>query len=129
MSTPNILSIKSRLSNLLYGYPNYFNYMIERDERSNQELPVDHINPIGFLELRHILARSGFWIEQVTTNHYQKRYSLLYRLIKALVQTRGRSSARDSARGGVRRQLLSDEILFGENLIIVARKLERGRIS
>ncbi len=123
LSTPNILSIKSRLSNLLYGYPNYFNYMVEGDSRSNQELPVDHINPIGFLELRHILVRNGFSIVCVTTNRYQKRHSLLYWLIKVLLHTRGRSSGRDLARAEVRKLLLTNEILFGENLIIVAKKL------
>lgn len=80
LSTPNILSIKSRLSGLLYGFPNYFHYMIERDSRSPQELSVDHINPIGFLELRRILARNGFFIERITPNRYQKKYSLWYRL-------------------------------------------------
>ena len=123
LSTPNILSIKSRLSGLLYGFPNYFHYMIERDSRSPQELSVDHINPIGFLELRHILARNGFFIERITPNRYQKKYSLWYRLIKVFIYTRGLSATRDLAKGEVRRQLLSDEILFGELLIIVAKKL------
>ena len=41
LTTPNILSLKSRISTLLYGYPNYFSYMVERDQ-SGRELAVDH---------------------------------------------------------------------------------------
>ena len=77
LTTPNILSIRSRLSYLLRGYPNYFTYMVQRDSRSTEERPIDHINPIGFLELRHILARCGFNVRQVAANRLQKRSSVV----------------------------------------------------
>ena len=60
ITTPNILTIKSRLSYLLHGYPNYFHYMIEHEPDRQTESPIDHINPVSFLELRHILSRNGF---------------------------------------------------------------------
>ncbi len=123
LSTPNVLSLKSRLSYLLYGYPNYFHYMIEIDPNTGKDLAVDHINPVGFLELRHILCRSGFRIEFIETNHYQKRLSLLYNFLKLIMITRGRSAQEDTAKAGVRKILLSDRILFGENLIVKAKKV------
>jgi 2-polyprenyl-3-methyl-5-hydroxy-6-metoxy-1,4-benzoquinol methylase len=43
LTTPNILSIRSRLSYLLYGYPNYFHYMVQQDSCSKKERPIDHI--------------------------------------------------------------------------------------
>lgn len=123
LSTPNVLSLKSRLSYLLYGYPNYFHYMIEIDPKTGNELAVDHINPVGFLELRHILCRSGFRIEFIETNHHQKNRSLLYKLLKLVIATRGHSAGKEVTKADVRKTLLSDFLMLGENLIIKARKV------
>jgi SAM-dependent methyltransferase len=122
MSTPNVLSLKSRLSYLLYGYPNYFHYMIETDPNTGKELAIDHINPVSFLELRHILSRSEFRVELVETNHYQKRESLWYKILKLAIATRGRSARKEAEKADVRKTLLTDTVFFGENLIVKAKK-------
>ena len=123
LTTPNILSIRSRLSYLLRGYPVYFTYMVQRDSRSKEERPIDHINPIGFLELRHILARCGFIVQQVAANRLQKR-SVVSSLLKRLISSRGHSQVRDDqAKAAVRETLLSDPLLFGEILIVKAQKV------
>lgn len=122
LTTPNILSIRSRLSYLLRGYPIYFTYMVQQDSRSKEERPIDHINPIGFLELRHILARCGFIVLQVAANRLQKR--VVSSLLKRLISSRGLSQVRDDqAKAAVRETLLSDPLLFGENLIVKAKKV------
>lgn len=122
LTTPNILSIRSRLSYLLRGYPIYFTYMVQQDSRSKEERPIDHINPIGFLELRHILARCGFIVQQVAANRLQKR--VVSSLLKRLISPRGLSQVRDDqAKAVVRETLLSDPLLFGENLIVKAKKV------
>jgi hypothetical protein len=124
LTTPNILSIKSRISGLLYGYPNYFTAMVNHDPKTNKELPVDHINPVSFFELRHILARNGFSIERVETNRCLKTRSLLYQLLRLLLHTRGKSQVlHDKAKARVRELVLSAPLLFGEILIVQARKL------
>lgn len=124
LTTPNVLSLKSRLSYLLYGYPNYFHYMVDQDRQGARELPVDHINPIGFLELRHILSRHGLQIEAIEANRLLKRFSPGYRLLKLVLQTRGRSHTHnDAAKAEVRQALLSDPLLFGEILIVKSRKV------
>lgn len=124
LTTPNVLTLRSRLSYLLYGYPNYFHYMIEQRQGSPQESSIDHINPLGFLELRHVLARSGFQIDAIETNRYLKRGSALFQFLRLLLQTRGRSQVRhDPAKASVRQTLLSPVLLFGEILIIKARKV------
>ena len=129
LTTPNILSLKSRVSTLLYGYPNYFFYMVERDQWGS-ELTVDHINPVGFLELRHVLARSGFRFEIIETNRYQKRYSLFYQLLKFLVHTRGRRHCKtDGAKAKVRQILLSPALLFGEILVCKCEKIRSTEIT
>lgn len=123
VSTPNILSIRSRISFLLRGYPNYFHYMIEIDPATGAEKPVDHINPVGFLELRYILSRYGFRIDRVLTSRQSKRWSLFYRVLRLLMLTKGRRSAAEHPQvATVRQALLSDDLLFGEFLIMVATK-------
>lgn len=124
ITTPNILSIRSRLSYLLRGYPDQFHYMVEVDPASGGERPIAHINPIGFLELRYTLSRWGFRVERVATNRELRRRSWLYRAIRLLLLTKGkRSAASHSKVAAVRDALLSDAILFGEGLILVATKV------
>ena len=124
ISTPNVLSIRSRLSYLLRGYPDQFHYMIEVDKETGVEQPVAHINPIGYLELRYTLSLWGFHVDLVETNQPVKQGSLVYRLLRAVLQMRGRRAAASSAHTAqVRRVLLSDTVLFGEALIVGAKKI------
>ena len=124
VSTPNILSIRSRLSYLLRGYQNYFYYMTEIDPATGRERQLDHINPIGFLELRYVLSRWGFRIDRILTNRYQKRWSPFYQFLRLLMLTKGRRSAAEHPEvAAVRQALLSDVVLFGEALILVATKI------
>ena len=128
VSTPNVLSIRSRVSYLLRGYPNYFHYMIEVDPQTGIEIPIDHINPVGFLELRYTLNRWGFRVDRVQANRYKKRWSPFYQVLRLLMLTKGRKSAgKYSQVSAVRRSLLSDTLLFGEHLIIVATKVAAVR--
>lgn len=115
ITTPNVLSIRSRLSYLLRGYPNQFHYMIEIDPRTDQEIPIAHINPIGFLELRYVLARWGFQVTHVTTNELVKS--------RVLIRSRGKRAAASHRHvASIRKILLSDAALFGDSLIVVAQK-------
>lgn len=124
VSTPNILSIQSRISYLLRGYPKQFHYMVEIDPRTGSEQPIAHINPIGYLELRYVLSRWGFQVDAPRTNCLQKQHSLLCQLIRLILLTKGTRSARSHSRvAQVRQMLLSDEVLFGETLILTATKV------
>ena len=123
ISTPNTLSIRSRLSNLLRGYPNQFHYMIEIDLETDLERPIAHINPIGFLELRYVLSQWGFRVVSVHANRLYKRRSPLYRLLRFIMLSKGKKpGATHPVVGEVRKTLLSDPVLFGENLIVEATK-------
>ncbi|MCI0530098.1 MAG: class I SAM-dependent methyltransferase [Nitrospira sp.] len=123
LSTPNILSMKSRLSYLFYGYPNYFHLMIDTDPTTGAEKKIDHINPVTILELRYILSQNGFEIEQIDTNRLLGKRSFLFYLLKMVMSSRGKRSARDSARARVRQLLFSDPVMFGEILVLKARKI------
>ena len=123
VSTPNVLSIRSRLSYLLRGYPNQFHYMVEVDPGTDLERPIAHINPIGFLELRYTLCRWGFRVDLVETNRLLRRGSLLSQFLRLLMLMKGRkASAAQPSVSRVRSALLSDAVLFGEALIVGATK-------
>jgi SAM-dependent methyltransferase len=125
LTTPNVLTIKSRLKYLLYGHPSYFDYMLD-GESDGAGGSVEHINPVGFPELRLVLARTGFELEQVACNRLLKREQPFYRLLSTLLQSRGRSrSRRSEAQAAVRRTLLSDTLLFGEILILKAHTVSQ----
>ena len=124
ISTPNVLSIRSRMSYLLRGYPNQFHYMVEVDPRTGSEQPIAHINPVGFLELRYVLSRWGFRVDAPHTNCLVKKHSLLYQLIRVFLLTKGTKAARSHPLvAQVRQMLLSDTMLFGETLIVGATKV------
>jgi SAM-dependent methyltransferase len=125
LSTPNVLSIRSRLSYLFYGYPNYFHLMVDIDPGTGAERKIDHINPITFLKLRYIAAQCGFKVEQVAANRLQGKSSPFFYLLKKIFSTRGKRSAQDPARSAIREALFSDAILYGEDLILKLIK-ERG---
>jgi SAM-dependent methyltransferase len=122
LSTPNVLSMKSRLSYLLYGYPNYFHLMVDVDPETGAEKKIDHINPVTILELRYILSQNGFEIEKIDTNHLLGKKSFLFRLLKIAMSLRGKRSAREPSRARVRQLLFSDPVLFGEILVLKVRK-------
>lgn len=124
LSTPNILSMRSRLSYLLYGYPNYFHLMIDVDPLTGKEKRIDHINPITILELRYILAQNGFDIERIDTNRLLGKRSFLFYLLKKIMSIRGKRSAKDPVRAYVRKIILSEPLLFGEILVVKATKLK-----
>ncbi len=127
VSTPNVLSIRSRLSYLWRGYPDQFHYMIEVDPRTGEERPIAHINPVGFLELRYVLSRWGFHVERVETNRRLKAGSPFYALLRRLMATKGGRAARSHERiARVREMLLSTTLLYGETLIVVATKAARS---
>lgn len=124
LSTPNVLSIRSRLSYLLRGYPNQFHYMVEIDSDTGLERPIAHINPIGFLELRYTLSCWGFCVDTVQTNRCVKKRSVVYQILRLLMLTKGRrAAATNPLVSEVRRTLLSDAVLFGEALILGATKV------
>ncbi|TKB74402.1 MAG: methyltransferase domain-containing protein [Nitrospira sp.] len=126
ITTPNVLSIRSRLGYLLRGYPNQFHYMIELDPKTDEEIPIAHINPIGFLELRYVLARWGFRITAVETNQYIRRNGMLYRLLRLLMQSRGKRAAASHPKvADIRNVMLSDAVLFGDSLIVTATKIRK----
>jgi SAM-dependent methyltransferase len=95
VTTPNVLSLGSRLEFLVRGYVSGF---CDDEFRDN-----GHISPVSLLDLRRIAGRAGLAVEEVTYNVGRFPIPCVYRR----VMTR-----RDLFRNG----------LFGEALIVRLRK-------
>ncbi|MGE3153741.1 MAG: methyltransferase domain-containing protein [Nitrospiraceae bacterium] len=115
VTTPNVASIRSRLQYLLYGAPHLFDYMTG---------PAWHINPVSYIELRHILETNGFVVQAVETNGLSKTGSFLHQCLKPLIRSRGRSWVKHNPKAAqVRALLLDEKLLFGDILIVQAVKI------
>ena len=114
ITTPNVLSLRSRWQYLLYGAANTFDYMAGTPW---------HINPVSYIELRFILEREGFRLTRVATDAMTKRRSWWHRVLKLVVRTRGKSWVRGNRTAAkVRDALLDDTLLFGDCVILLAVK-------
>ncbi len=120
ITTPNIMSIKSRTRFLFYGYHDFFRFIkLPREFRhGHPEYDHQHINPMTFTELRYALEKAGLEVMGVHTNRYVKarRWSVLYPLVRRMIVGNTKGKAPDD------RDLYSREILEGEIVIVEARK-------
>jgi SAM-dependent methyltransferase len=120
ITTPNIMTIKSRTRFFFYGYHDFFRFITpDSDFRHGQPgYEHQHINPMTFTELRYALMKAGLEVVGIHTNRYvrAKKLGILYPLIRRLTIGRTRHRApHDPA-------LVSREILEGEILILVGVK-------
>lgn len=125
LTTPNILNTYSRLHFLLLGVCDFFDTLSGSRETAFHGTK-GHINPVGYPELLSVLVRAGFRVTDVATNRDIR---------VALRETRGWARLTWPALGLIgsaiclatrvlRRtdrvaiQLLSPELLYGEDLIV-----------
>lgn len=122
LSTPNILSLKSRMHCLRLGYPIHFDLMVQREQKVGAEWTVKHLNPISFLELRYLLDEHRFRIIDMEVNKLERKHSLFYRLLEQFVVKKRLEDDSLNERS-VRDTLNSRKLLFGEILIVKAQKV------
>jgi len=115
ITTPNILSLSSRIKFLIFGSFRYFNSKIEISDKTLRW----HINPVGFPELEFILNKTGFVIEKITTNSIEKWIRLCFSgpMITVLKWLNLRFNK------AYNEPLLNPDLLFGQILIIKAKKI------
>lgn len=127
LSTPNILNMSSRVRFLLEGAYEFFKYpVVEWAETGTGDL---HLYPIRYHELEYYLTHSGLQIEEVFTStlHFQRRLlffplELLMRIQMAIKNVRS-SRPQEISMVRLYRILGSDVLLYGEHLIVTARKV------
>jgi SAM-dependent methyltransferase len=124
LTTPNILSLRSRVRFLGSGF-------FHKDPRPLNESgrhPLHHIGLSTFSDLRYALHTSGFVLDAADCTHVKPvsyAYSILAPwiwLYTRLAFRKEKDPAQRARNREIRRTLSSPVLLFGENLMLTARK-------
>jgi len=125
VTTPNIISLRSRMRFFGSGFYNCDPRPLDESARH----PMHHIGLRTFPELRYMLRTSGFQLTAVAATH-TKQITYVYSIfapwmwLYTLIAFRKEKSAAQRQRNmEIRSTLLSPAILYGENLLLVARKV------
>lgn len=125
VTTPNILSLRSRMRFFASGFYNQDPRPLDESARH----PLHHIGLRTFPELRYALHTSGFKIVDVGATHTKSisyAYSILAPwmwLYTRIAFRKEKSAAQRERNKEIRSALLSPAILYGENLMLVSRKI------
>ncbi len=106
LSTPNVLSIRSRVRFFFSSHHRRFKG-VEKD---------GHLTPVSYRELHHGFKKAGLEIELITTNRFRRKWGIFYPILRSLVRAYTR---RNHPLG---REIVLPEILDGAILILVGRK-------
>jgi len=126
LTTPNIVSLRSRVR---FRGSGFFHHD-PRPLREAARHPLHHIGLMTFPDLRYALHTSGFRITAVAHTHI-KPVSYLYGVLApwawlytTIAFRKERDPAQREANREIRRTLVSRSLLYGENLMVVARRQE-----
>lgn len=127
ITTPNILNFRSRVRYFLEGRYEFFKRPLVCGVSNAHDLDTYHIAPVSYFELQFILEKAGFTIKELHANKYSSRnlFSMLLRPIYKMIYEYKDSRDKKRNRGDYAKlyeTIMSDEIYFGETLIIVAEK-------
>jgi len=125
-STPNLFSIRSRLSFLLVGGRRLNDRPASEDYVPGG--PAGHINLRSYLDLRLPLRSAGFRIDKMTTFSYSIT-SLVWCWLVPIIAfftwmafRRGKNDAQKAANRQSYGHVISHDMLFGQKLIMVAQR-------
>lgn len=123
VSVPNIMNIEERFKWLINGYTSHFKPLsaaavaeIRRDYEGIEEVAL-HVNPIGYSEVRFLLEKYGFRLEQTYADK-PKANSWAYLPVVALIRLIGRFSSGAKREARWTKELSSDEVILGGNTLI-----------
>ena len=119
ITTPNVMTIKSRMRLLFYSYLDFFRYFgpVPPDEKHRiEEYDHQHLNPIYYGEMKFILEKYGFTIKGLQTNRRVKKWKTIFPLMKWLIIYKTKKKYQKDP------QYTSDLLLEGEILIFVAKR-------
>jgi SAM-dependent methyltransferase len=127
LTTPNIVSLRSRVR--FFGSGFFHKDPLPLNETARD--PFHHINLRPLHLLRYDLHTNGFRIDEVTCTH-SKPVSFLYSFLApwmwaytAIAFRKEKDALQRERNGEIRKTMFSGGVLFGENLMIVARKAAR----
>jgi len=124
LTTPNTVSLRSRVRFRGSG----FFHQDPRPLREAARHPLHHIGLMTFPQLRYALHTSGFRIVDVGHTHI-KPVSYIYAVLvpwawlyTTIAFRKERDAAQRAANREIRAALFSRSLLFGENVMVIARK-------
>jgi len=126
VSTPNISSLRSRWRWLMTGHHN----KCKSPLNENSPNPLHHIGMLSFPEMRYLLHTNGLIITDITTNrikHISWIYSILlpfsYLYTTLTYRKTGRKEGTKLINKEIKKSMFSYSVLFGETLIVKAKKI------
>jgi 2-polyprenyl-3-methyl-5-hydroxy-6-metoxy-1,4-benzoquinol methylase len=125
LTTPNVVSVRSRVR---FHGSGFFHHD-PRPLRESQPIPLHHIGLMTFPDLRYALHTAGLRIERVEATHI-KPVSYLYALLvpwmwlyTTIAFRKERDIPQRHVNRGIKSALFSPALLFGENVMVTARRL------
>ena len=131
ISTPNISTLRSRFKWFTTGHHHKCNSPLDETNPN----PLHHIGMISFAELRYMLHSNGFRIVEIRTNR-MKPINLVYAIFLPVIYLstlwvylkRGKKEKMTQINRSIFKQVFKKEILFGETLIIKAKKTTSNNV-
>ncbi|HTL70637.1 MAG TPA: methyltransferase domain-containing protein [Candidatus Eisenbacteria bacterium] len=127
LSTPNILSLRSRVRFLIEGNYNYFREApLDQIKNPKEKIFNLHIVPYRYHELEYLLHAGGFEVEAVRTSVREGyEWSFLEPIVRLQLALREGRSRRKNGLDYTRihNVLKLPEILYGRHLIVKASKV------
>lgn len=123
VSVPNIMNIEERFKWLFNGYTSHFKPLsakaiddIRRNFAVKDEVAL-HVNPIGYSEVRFLLEKYGFRLEQTYADK-PKKNSWAYLPVVGLIRLAAKFSSAAKREERWTDELNSSEVLLGGNTLI-----------
>ncbi len=125
LTTPNIINFASRIRFLLTGF---YALAVRPSSEFKKDWTIEHIYPLTFWQLRHILHTSGLFIMQIETDHIRKSalpgiliYPIGYFFTWKSLMKEGEHQQREKNKE-ILKQIHQPELFYGRTQIILAQK-------
>ncbi len=132
ITTPNIINFASRIRFLMTGF---YALAARPSSEFEKNWVIEHIYPITFWQLRHILHTNGIFITQIKTDHIRKSsiigllfYPLAYLLTWKSLAKEGDVRQKEKNKD-ILKQIHSPSIYLGRTQIIFAQKRKSSYIK
>lgn len=130
ISTPNVMSLYSRLHQLLTGAPYQFDPWIVPEIAPGVSADRGHVFPLSYLQLRYLFGQHGAHVKHVLGDRYKKKVLMpLYLLVlpfawlvTRLALARGGDPRYAARNAEILRHVFSAPVLFSRSLVLVLEK-------
>lgn len=132
ITTPNIINFASRIRFIMTGF---YALAVRPSSEFEKNWVIEHIYPLTFWQLRHILHTNGLFIKQIETDHIRKSsivgllvYPLAYALTWKSLAREGDARQREKNKE-ILRQIHTPAIYLGRTQIVMAQKQRSSYIK